>query len=58
MQQLLRKYKLDNGMLNYSTFCKNIDEVFTEGGDAKAVINNSNSRAVGFTHKSIEIHRR
>jgi hypothetical protein len=45
-------------MLNYSTFCKNIDEVFTEGGDAKAVINNSNSRAVGFTHKSIEIHRR
>jgi hypothetical protein len=46
MQELLNKYKLDNGLINYSSFCKNINEVFTENSNPEAVVENSKSKPV------------
>ena len=43
VQQLLSKYKLPSGLIDYSSFCSNIDHVFTDAADSYAIIENSKS---------------
>lgn len=42
---LIAKYKLSSGLINYSALCNNIDHVFSDAADPKAVIDNSKSTA-------------
>lgn len=39
----MSKYKLPSGLIDYSTFCNNIDHVFTDLADPNAIIENSKS---------------
>ena len=45
VQQLIAKYRMQNGLINYDSFCKNIDNVFFDGADPMGVINNAKSSA-------------
>ena len=45
VQQLIAKYRMTNGLINYDSFCTNIDNVFFDGADAMGVINNAKSSA-------------
>ncbi len=38
MQTLIKRYQLPTGLINYSAFCKNIDEVFDPKTDAQQVL--------------------
>ena len=46
VQQLLSKYKLPSGLIDYSSFCGNIDHVFSDVADPYAIIENSKSSSV------------
>ena len=48
IQQLLQKYKLDDtsGLIDYASFCANIDSVFGEDINSHQIINNTKSTAV------------
>ena len=54
MQQLLAKYRLPSGLIDYASFCKNIDQVFSDEADPLAVIENSKSSSK-FTEEEREI---
>lgn len=43
--QLICKYKLDSGLINYSDFCSNVDFVFSDNADPNQIIENSKSTA-------------
>lgn len=45
VQQLISKYRMQNGLINYDSFCNNIDNVFFDGADPMGVINNAKSSA-------------
>ena len=45
VQQLIAKYRMQNGLINYDSFCTNIDCVFSDGADPMGVINNAKSSA-------------
>ncbi len=45
VQELIKKYGLSNGLINYSDFVDNIESVFHDGADPMAVINNAKSSA-------------
>ena len=45
INQLLNKYKMQNGLVNYADFCSNIDSVFSDTSDVKTTIDQSKSRA-------------
>lgn len=45
MQQLIQKYKMTNGLINYYDFVANIESVFYDGANPMAVINNAKSSA-------------
>ena len=45
VQQLLEKYRMTSGLINYADFCGNIDVVFAASSDPIAVIENSKSTA-------------
>lgn len=45
VQQLIAKYRMQNGLINYDSFCTNIDNVFFDGADPMGVINNAKSSA-------------
>lgn len=45
IQQLLKKYQCQNGLVNYADFCANVDNVFSDTCDTQAVIDNSKSTA-------------
>ena len=45
ISQLINKYSIGNGLVNYSQFCQNIDSVFSDLADPVGVIENSKSTA-------------
>ena len=42
---LLDKYRLPSGLIDYASFCANVDHVFTDAADPKAAIDNAKSSA-------------
>ncbi len=46
LQQLLRKYRKDNGDIDYKSFCDNIDSVFFEEDTAKDALEKHRSKGV------------
>lgn len=41
----MNKYRIQYGLIDYATFCNNIDHVFSDQADPMAVIENSKSTA-------------
>jgi len=53
IQSLIKKYKLDNqsDLINYASFCNNIDSVFGENSNPNDILANSKSTAVSSTFR-------
>ena len=45
LKQIINKYRENQGLINYASFCAKIDEVFCDTVNQKDVINESKSSA-------------
>ena len=45
INQLIRKYGQANSLVNYASFCANVDHVFSADGDVKSAIDQYKSSA-------------
>jgi len=46
IKQLLDKYRTPEGLVDYKTFCQNVDKVFSEEEQAKEALEKNRSKAV------------